>query len=39
MNKHANDTFVRSYPLESGCWSPSFLLRSVDPELGVGGLV
>ena len=20
--------------MESGCWSPSFLLRSVDPELG-----
>ena len=35
----AHDKVVRSYSLESGCWSPSFLLRSVDPELGVGGLV
>ena len=39
MNMHANDTFVCSYSLESGCWSRSSLLRSVDPELGARGLV
>ena len=31
----AHDKVVRSYSLESGCWSHSFLLRSVDPELGL----